>query len=531
MPTLQPEPAPQPTPQPLTRRDGIYAALLAGLAFGLYYRTLVTIPLPGDSGEFQVLVHQLGLAHTTGYSTYLLLGHLFTRLVPWGEVAFRVNLFSAVMGAATVALLYLAGTVLAGRRWAAAAGALSFAVGFTFWSQAIIAEVYTTGAAFAAGVLLALFWWQRTGSRAAILLAGALGGAGLGAHGSLGPLGLAAAIFLLLHAPRWRSWLLPATVGVAIGAALYIGGMFLVDATQAPANIYNAAYTPARDKWGLRAADVADPAQRVWFLVSAGQWRSAMFGDPGANTWPGVQAYFDLLPRDVAPLAVALALLGLLALLWRAWRVAVFLLTALLLQLVVYTNYDVGDRYVFFLLSYLLWTLLAVAGLGAILDGLAHLRMGRRAVVQAGVAMVAAAACIWPLLQPQWGAVRSGTTPFLRDAEYLVKPDTATFARVAPLVTAALEANAIVFTEWNWLYPYYYAAHIVQGKTGIQFIETYPRADVPGLAASTLDFIDAHIDARPIYISRPDPAFTRGGYIMRATPVGPISLYRLERAP
>jgi hypothetical protein len=42
----------------------------------------------------------------------------------------------------------------------------------------------------------------------------------------------------------------------------------------------------------------------------------------------------------------------------RDWRLAAFLTAALLTQLVTYVNYSVGDRYVFFIPSYVLWDLL-----------------------------------------------------------------------------------------------------------------------------------------------------------------------------
>ncbi|MCB0067708.1 MAG: DUF2723 domain-containing protein, partial [Caldilineaceae bacterium] len=152
---------------PLTAADAAATVVVGAAALALYLRTLVPYPLPGDSGEFQVLVHQLGAAHTTGYSTYLLLGHLFEQLVPWGDVAWRVNLFSAVMGALAAALVYLAGKLLTGSGPAAVVGALSLSVGFTFWSQAIIAEVYTLNAALLALALAA-----------AVVLAGCSGNLG-----------------------------------------------------------------------------------------------------------------------------------------------------------------------------------------------------------------------------------------------------------------------------------------------------------------------------------------------------------------
>jgi hypothetical protein len=169
----------------LTWLDAALALLLGGANLALYVRTLAPFVLGGDSGEFQVLAYQLGIAHAPGYPVYLALAKLMT-LLPIGDVAYRVNLFSAVMAAVTVAGVYLATRLLAGARLAAVLGALALAVSYTFWTQATIAEVYTSATAFAALVLIGLLAWYRTGSRRALFLAGLCGGLSLGVHSTVG---------------------------------------------------------------------------------------------------------------------------------------------------------------------------------------------------------------------------------------------------------------------------------------------------------------------------------------------------------
>src|SRR5262245_26488949 len=46
-----------------------------------------------DSGDLVTAAATLGVAHPTGYPTYLLLAHLF-QLLPLGDPAFRTNLLS-----------------------------------------------------------------------------------------------------------------------------------------------------------------------------------------------------------------------------------------------------------------------------------------------------------------------------------------------------------------------------------------------------------------------------------------------------
>ncbi len=126
---------------------------LIGFCFlGLYGATTAPsiVALFDDSLEFQLVSPTFGIAHPTGYPLYVLLSGLWSRvLFPIGNWAWRVNLFSAVTAAGTLALLYHAATFLiAGSsrvRFSAGglAAVLGFGLGPIWWSQATIAEVYT----------------------------------------------------------------------------------------------------------------------------------------------------------------------------------------------------------------------------------------------------------------------------------------------------------------------------------------------------------------------------------------------------
>src|SRR4030042_7191791 len=78
-------------------------ALLLGLGGGaLYTATCAPSVLFGDGGEFQFVPYILGIAHPTGYPPYLLLGWLWSHLLPMGDVAYRMNLFSVLWAALAV---------------------------------------------------------------------------------------------------------------------------------------------------------------------------------------------------------------------------------------------------------------------------------------------------------------------------------------------------------------------------------------------------------------------------------------------
>ena len=174
-------------------RDLLLVFASAGLAFALYLRTLAPGLLGGDSGEFQFAAWLGGFAHPTGYPLYLLGGWLWTHLLPLGDPAWRMNAFSAVWGALAVGLLYglarqVVGIVacdhwpMLALRLPALIAAATFAVSPTFWSQAVVTEVYTLNAALVIALLLTLVRWVATGRNRWLNGAAFLFGLGLTHH-------------------------------------------------------------------------------------------------------------------------------------------------------------------------------------------------------------------------------------------------------------------------------------------------------------------------------------------------------------
>src|SRR5919199_214657 len=136
------------------RHRGPVVSVAATGAFLIYLRTLAPGVLPGDSGEFQFAAWNWTLAHPTGYPLYLIVGGIWQHLLPVGDPAFRLNLFSAFWAALTVGLSYRIFFRIARHRGAALIATMTFAVSPTFWSQATEAEVYSLHT-----FLIALLTW------------------------------------------------------------------------------------------------------------------------------------------------------------------------------------------------------------------------------------------------------------------------------------------------------------------------------------------------------------------------------------
>ncbi|MBI4675690.1 MAG: DUF2723 domain-containing protein [Chloroflexi bacterium] len=123
------------------RLDLYLCILLTLAAFAVYVRTLTPGVLDGDSGEWQYMANILGVPHSTGYPTYILLAKLVT-LLPIGNPAWRVNLFSTISAALTIPVVYLLAKRVSRSRLAALFAAIFFAFMPTLWAAATIAEVY-----------------------------------------------------------------------------------------------------------------------------------------------------------------------------------------------------------------------------------------------------------------------------------------------------------------------------------------------------------------------------------------------------
>jgi dolichyl-phosphate-mannose-protein mannosyltransferase len=98
------------------------------------------------------VAYLLGVAHPPGYPLYTLLAKLAS-LVPFGTVAWRVNLFSALTGGAATLLLCRGVICWTGDVAAGALAAGVFAFGPLVWPYAITAEVFALNNLFAAGLV------------------------------------------------------------------------------------------------------------------------------------------------------------------------------------------------------------------------------------------------------------------------------------------------------------------------------------------------------------------------------------------
>ena len=347
------------------------AAIAVGAsAFWLYRATLLPGFDFGDTGSFQTSVASALVRARDAYPLYFAIGRVFLTLAP-GSPAHGLNLASAVQAALACGLLVLVAAELSGSVAAAVAASLVFAGSYTFWSQAVIAEVYALHIVFVAATLLLALRWQRQPTTIRLCAFFAVYALGFGNHLSMVLLFPAFVVFLLSAAPGgWRSMFSPRIVILAVlfacaGAAQYAGDFL---------SIWLAPQPPA---------SLADAISRFWFDVTKADWRETMVANVPASMLPDhLRMYWFDLRQQFGPVLPLLAGLGLVWLFRADWRRGLLMLLAYLGSALFAYSYNVGDTHVFFLPAHACIALLLAASVSAV----------RHATKRAGAALLMALA-------------------------------------------------------------------------------------------------------------------------------------------
>lgn len=134
-----------------------------------------------DSPKFQFVGRVLGTSHSPGYPFYAMATWAFGWL-PVGNLAYRINLFSAVCGALSCVIVFLTSRRLGVTPLLSVAAALGAATGYPVWSNSVTAEVYTLAALLSGGAIYFVIAFAQTGRHWRLYVACALWACGFGNH-------------------------------------------------------------------------------------------------------------------------------------------------------------------------------------------------------------------------------------------------------------------------------------------------------------------------------------------------------------
>jgi tetratricopeptide (TPR) repeat protein len=210
------------------RQTALFCFLIA--LFTFWWTAMPNIGL-GDDGEMATAALHMGVPHPSGYPLWTILAGLFTKLLPFGNGAWKLNLFSGLCAASAVGIFTL--LARSTTRWLgmkdrestllSIAGSLTFAWSVPVWSQATIGKGTYSLHVLLMLVLAALcYLWIRTPSWKNafvwIVFSFALGMSNH--HMTLAMAILPLLVILLLHGDLFWEY---TVYSLLIGSSLYLG--------------------------------------------------------------------------------------------------------------------------------------------------------------------------------------------------------------------------------------------------------------------------------------------------------------------
>ncbi|MEP7190011.1 MAG: DUF2723 domain-containing protein, partial [Roseiflexaceae bacterium] len=488
------------------RRTADLAMIAAGcLLFAsvllLYLRTGAPSLLSGDAAEHQFSAAVVGVPHATGYPLFTMLNALAVRILPIGDAARRVTVAVALYSALAVLLVYVVAQRLSGSLLVGLLSAIALAQAPEFWALATVAEVYTLQALLILSMLLALLhWWEieareldlgltRRGLRHPLAVASLFAGLGATHHGSFTPIvapallaGVVGPLLWRLRIPaqRWmviqliRRCLVWAIAGFS--PWLYLIAQYLLFQ---PFDYYRGQGLPYHPYWGNPQGwgDVLNLALGAGF-------RSKIWTADGSRLLALLPGYVQEISRQFTLAGLALGVLGALALLRRAPRAGLFALLVFFAGSLFGLNIanDVPKAHVYFLPSYVIWSVWIGVGGAALADSLARAIPTRirhiRRLTPAAIVVVLIAF-------------------FLRAADQIARLDRSgdwESRHSAEIVLDAVKPDAVILCRWEECMSLRYLQLVEGQQLGVQLDQSEP-----GVGVSWADRAALYLPSHPVY--------------------------------
>ncbi len=324
--------------------------LIFGISFLGYYFSLLPNVGQGDTAKFQFVGYVLGTPHATGYPLYILLNFLFTHLFPFGSLAFKANLLSAIYASLSLVFTYHILLILNFNRSISISSCLVFGFTYTLWSQSIIAEVYTLNLLFVVLVTKYLILWHQSLLNKHLFLALGFYAFSFGNHLTMITM-LPAIFILILQTDK--------TIFVKYKIISFIFLMVCLGILQY-SYLFIVYYSPRKTYVEMATPDLKT---LLWYVTGA-QFKNRMFAYTFHQfIYEQIPMYFRLVKNEFHFL-LPLFLIGL----WniKKSKLLLFIVLVFLGNLFYALNYAIGDIFVYFIPSYFIITLVIAAGLSAL---------------------------------------------------------------------------------------------------------------------------------------------------------------------
>ena len=500
------------------------------IALLLYSWTLAPTVTLTDSGELIVVARGLGIAHPPGVPLWIILAHLAS-LVPFGNIAVRINFSSALFAALACAMLTLAVAELtitasylatSKRRKrgaqtkkteesgvahlivaAPAVGAgLLMAFSRTLWSYATITEVYALNTLLILVIFFLMLRWRRwivadrmhigtainaaevtsriTSYDAYLYAAALVFGLALGVHHVTVALTLPAIAFMVFRTQGVRFF----TSRRLVYAALISIGALVAVYAYLPA----AASRPPVINWGHPRS-----LQQIWWHITGRQYqvyfsfKPEIMGEQFAEFCRMALREFGF---PWLPLSLVLAFAGFVDAFKRDRTTFWFLLTIIIADLAYALSYEIAeDKDAYYLPTFISIAIAAGLGIGWMIRRAVSkpVLVGKLSVVVATVVLLVCAIT----LAANW--------PFNNRRQYFIAHD-----YVENLLSTIAPNSLLLTLDWQVVSPMFYAQEIEQRRRDVKVVDInllrrswyfdYLSRAYPGLVERSRDKIEAFVE-------------------------------------
>ncbi|MCK5686808.1 DUF2723 domain-containing protein, partial [bacterium] len=307
-----------------------------------------------DTGEFALCARDLGIPHPTGYPVFNLIGKIFCMnpLVQNREIAYRTNVLSAVFAAFTVGILYLILKILTGNVLISVFAALCFGVTKTFWSQAVITEVYTLNLFFVSLFIFFAVNYIKNKSEEKYFW-GCTFAIGMGLTNHTICILLIPVYFFLIYLKPSIITIKKVSFGLFIIALCGFSYMYLpIRAVKDP------------------VINIGNPGnlKNLFWVLMAKPFQHNMFSFPSGKLYYQISEYPILMQFTL--FEILIGVIGFWELLKKQTEICFALLILFLLNIGYSLNYDISDIGAYFLLSYLIYAVWIGFGFKSIYESL-----------------------------------------------------------------------------------------------------------------------------------------------------------------
>ena len=491
-----------------------------------------------DTGELQAVAPLLGTAHPTGFPTYVILGWLASAVLqPFGEPAFRMNVFSALCVAVAAGVTVDLVRALTRSTILGVMAGLGLALTPEVWSLATHAEAHTLHLALLAILLRLLVAWEARVRRPPEPVVSVAPG-DADRDGGLGPddgrrardtidrgdrfLVVAAVVFGLAMGNHSLTLLLAVPVGlfvIAVDPTIWRRRRLVLGCLAALGITLVAVYAELPLRAGIFRAPLVygrpETWDGFWYVTLAEQFRGSL-QDPFGGL---PQKAGDLVSRTVAEFGILAALIpiGFVATVVRRPRYALLTGSAVFITCFFAASYENADIERYYLGPILVaWTWLAIlASMAvdavAVATGEPVAAAEAEADAEAAPAGIEAGGRAFPVRT--WSTVAALGLGVLLLAPTLLEAP-ARSAQVdhrgvvaaqafADHVMDTLEPGALLVSWWSFSTPLWYEQLVDGRRPDVAIIDDRTRLD-ENLGEIT-DVIDANLGKRPVYVIRLDP--------------------------